>query len=244
MSEEEDRRSIGRFYLAFGFIFIFILMFSFSSAIPTGPDGIDYNYNSTKNATSAKIVNISGGYISSFNLTASVQNSRWKAFVGEVIGTFTLDDATGNTIYDWTLGAVTGRIYATRNSSTPLWSNIACASTANLEAENTAINHNGVYDNITATFNDTNHGVFWVGSVSFSLNQCSHTVNTYVGGTSTADFEEVALYDGVNLVYASILEQDSLGYDGSTYDFQMIVPEDGTPGYSGVTAYYLYVELD
>jgi hypothetical protein len=63
------------------------------------------------------------------------------------------------------------------------------------------------------------------------------------------DFEEIALYDGAteagggNIIYASILEEDVAGYDGATYDFQMIVPENGLSTFSSRTAYYLYVEL-
>jgi len=53
----------------------------------------------------------------------------------------------------------------------------------------------------------------------------------------------MALSDGVNTVYATIMEEDVTGYDGSKYDFQMIVPEDGSPGFSGATAYYIYVEI-
>ena len=222
---------------------VLMVSFSFVSSAPTGIDSIAYNFNETKAASSAMMVNISGGYVSSFNLTASVQNSRWKAFVGEVFGKFTLDDASDNTIYDWSFATVTGRVYATRTASTPTWSSIACASTANLEAENTAMSHTGVSDNITATFSDASHVGFYVGSTQFLDDACSHTVNTYVGGTSTSAFEEVALYDGANVIYTGLLEQDATGFDGNSYDFQMIVPENGSAGFSGATAYYLYVEL-
>ena len=86
-------------------------------------------------------------------------------------------------------------------------------------------------------------------------------------------FEEILLYDGGydgvnstnmtewnntdtgpsnvnlrNVVYAAILEENKFGYKGSsgdneTYDFQMILPEDGTDGYVSSTAYYFYVEV-
>lgn len=80
-------------------------------AVPIGPESIAYNFNTTKNVTGALIVNISGGVISFFNLTASVQNPRWKAFVGQVFGMFTLDDSNDNTIYDWTLDSYWSCLY-------------------------------------------------------------------------------------------------------------------------------------
>jgi hypothetical protein len=54
----------------------------------------------------------------------------------------------------------------------------------------------------------------------------------------------MALYDSTSIIYATILENDLAGYDGQTYDFQMLVPENGSQGFTGATAYYLYVELD
>lgn len=223
-----------------------ILSLNFIFAAPVGPDGLVSNYNTTKAANSALMVNISGGVISSFNLTATIQNPRWKAFVGQVIGSFTLDDASGSTIYDWTLSTVTGRVYSTRASGAITWSSIACASVPQIETENAAINHDSVDDNITATFDDTTHSLFFVGATQINANTC-RTLNTYRNGDESqgagADFEEMVLTDSANIIYATILEEDVVGYDGSTYDFQMIVPEDGSPGFSGATPYYLYVEI-
>ena len=47
----------------------------------------------------------------------------------------------------------------------------------------------------------------------------------------------------VKCVYATIMEQDTIGFDGDRYDFQMIVPENGNQSFSGATAYYIYIEL-
>ena len=160
-------------------------------------------------------------------------------------GSFTLDDSSGSTIYDWSIATVGGEVYATRNSSTIVWTTVGCANTSNLESENSALGHSSADDNITATFSGSTHVEFFVGAVNISQNSCP-TLNTYVGNSSQdSSFEEIALYEstGGNLVYATILEDDVVGFDGDVYDFQMIVPEVGTPGFSGSTAYYLYVEL-
>ena len=39
-----------------------------------------------------------------------------------------------------------------------------------------------------------------------------------------------------------IIDQNTAGFDGSTYDFQAIVAEDETAG--SPTTYYFYVELE
>ena len=70
------------------------------------------------------------------------------------------------------------------------------------------------------------------------------TLNTYQNSNpQDSTFEEVALYDGNNIIYAAILEDDVTGYNGNSYDFQMIVPESALPNPVGTIAYYIYVEI-
>ena len=99
-------------------------------------------------------------------------------------------------------------------------------------------------DNISTTFNTKLHDSFYVGSVEIQNNTC-FSIHTYVNETKqTSDFEEILLHDQDNLVYATILEEDAAGYrENQTYDFQMIVPENGATGWTSSTAYYFYVEL-
>lgn len=222
-----------------------VLLLSMITATPTGPDSVTIQSNETKGDVPASTINVSGGRILTFNLSATIQNVRWKGFLGHISGSFTLDDATGSTIYDWSTTSLTGEVYATRNASTVTWTNVTCATTTNLETENDAMSHTNAEDNITATFNDTTHTEFFLGSTNITTNSCP-TMNTYVGNaTQDSTFEAVALYEavGTNVIYATILESDSEGFDSENYDFQMIVPENGAAGFTGSTAYYIYVEL-
>lgn len=217
------------------------------AADPVGPDSIQSVANETQTGASAGVFNISGGYVSTFNLSATIQNPRWKAFVGNVTGSFTLDDSSGSTIYDWTLSTVTGRIYATRNSSTVSWSTIGCSNRSILEQENTWLSQTNQDDNLTATFNlssGATHDAFYVGSSYISANSCP-TLNTYVSDAAQdTSFEEIALADSTNItVFATIMEEDVVGFDGNQYDFQMLVPENGSASWTSSTAYYIYVEL-
>jgi len=45
------------------------------------------------------------------------------------------------------------------------------------------------------------------------------------------------------MIFTSIMQQDKVGFDGATHDFEMIVVEDGQEGDSSPTAYYFYLEI-
>lgn len=246
----EDLERLGVILIALSFIFFYLIGFIFA-ANPVGPDDLESVSNSSKGAVGAKVWDIAGGNISVFNLTATIQNTRWKGFVGNLTGSFTLDDATGSTLFDWTLSSITGRIYTTRNSSDVNWSGVTCSNFTYLEQENTWLSHNSTSDNISATFNvnlsNVDHDPFDVGPVSISADSCP-TLSTYVNNQSQAQgadvFEEIALRDNLNkTIYVTILESDVAGYNGNTYDFQMIVPENGSASWESSIPYYIYVEL-
>ena len=250
MSNKKKEKALKLVVLLFlSFVSAIIIFMSFSlisAADPQGPDELSIISNETKGAVSSKMVNISGGRIATLTLNATIQNPRWKAFVGNVTGKFTLDDASGSTIYDWTLSSITGRVYSTRTSGSVTWENINCSNVTTLEQENINMNHTNPNDNLTATFNTSEgatHQAFYVGSVYIPANTCP-TLNLYRNNASDDNhWEEIALYDGDYIVYASIIEDDEIGFDGNTYDFQMIVPENGLPSFQGATAYYLYLEI-
>ncbi len=257
---------------------IFSLFLTLISAEPNGPT-ISVLSNTTKNATPGQIINSTingstspGGYIFTIGLTSQQQNTRWKAYVGNVSGTLTLDDAQDNTIFQWTLASVSGEVYATRASGTVNWTGINCTwiADAQLNAtggyessnrtpehnENEVLSHTGLSDNVTATFSQTNHSQLTVGGVIIGKNDC-YTAQTYQNDnpqtfidSDDANFTEILLYDGAfntstgNLIYATFMYPDRTSYrSDSTFDFQIILPEDGTPGYASSTAYYFYVEL-
>jgi hypothetical protein len=228
-----------------GILGVFLISFV-SAADPGGPDIVNITSNTTRTSIGAGTVNISGGYVASMNLSATIQDIRWKAFVGHVTGLFTLQDSSGSTIYDWRLSSITGRVYTTRNFTTLNWVNINCSNITTLNQENINMNHTNANDNLNMTFNTTagaTHNSFYVGSKYISNSTCP-TLNTYVNNATQDNyFEEMALYEGTSMVYATILNQNRAGYNGQNYDFQMIVPENGASSFQGSTAYYLYVEI-
>ena len=60
------------------------------------------------------------------------------------------------------------------------------------------------------------------------------------------NFEEALLYEpnSQSVIFTSIIDEDVLGFDGRTHDFEMIVLEDGRGTDTATTTYYFYVELE
>ena len=243
MKKQNQKKTTGKILVFTILLFGMLFFSSLTLATPTGPSSINITANETRATTAGQIVNISGGIISKINITASVQNPHWKAFVGWIDGRFTLDDSSGSTIYDWTLSSVGGEVYATRASGVASWATISCADAAEIRAESIVLSQDGE-DRINTTFTAAaNTQTFVVAGTTISAGACSST-NTYVNNaTQSTVFEEVILHDTTNIIFATILEEDEPGYDGSDYDFQMLVPEVALDTWSSSTAYYLYVEL-
>ncbi len=231
-------------YLA---IFAILLVGALSfvcAATPTGPSSLNVTLNETWSGPSTGgEVNISGGFVSSMNVSSTAQNKHWKAFVGWVSGSFTLDDSSDSSIYDWSISSIGGQVYASRNASTVDWGNIGCASGAEIVAEDVALEHLGE-DNISSTFFATNTGTYTVAGVTVGIGDC-FAIRSYVNNVSQgASFEEFILHDDSNVVFATEIEDAIAGYDGASYDFQMIVPQNGNESVVENTPYYLYVEIN
>jgi len=217
-------------------------------ATPVGPTATYVNNSTTTNLGNATL-NYSGGSIVTFNFVSNEQNTRWKAFVGNVSGTLKLADSDGYSIYEWDRATTAGEVYATRTPNTISWAAINCSTFSQIVTEENAIGHTAnPNDNISSTFNESDNTEFYVGTERINANTCN-TTNLNINSTRDAsdDFEEMILNDGTYTVFAAIIENDISGYKNGTwvnetYDFQIMVPENATSG-STQLAYYFYVEL-
>ncbi|MBD3203365.1 hypothetical protein GF327_03665 [Candidatus Woesearchaeota archaeon] len=230
-----------------GFILVFFaILFRISYAIePTGAM-IPYSNSETKDSEPASFVNTSGGTFTTLILYGETQNPRWKAYVGNISGKFTLDDADNYTIYDWSLTTVTGEVYASRNDSVD-WNSIECANHTIISGEETAMNHTfSNEDSINNTFEYEIHKEFYVGTTYIENSTCRSTAtwvnNTQQTVTEDALFQEVLLTDKTNLIYTTLLHDEEQGFNFKNYDFQMIVPEKDLPGEQS-TPYFFWIEL-
>ncbi|MEM2139157.1 MAG: hypothetical protein QXM96_03310 [Candidatus Woesearchaeota archaeon] len=205
--------------------------------------------SSTKPTANADWNNQSKGYIHTLRLNAEQQDMKWKAYVGNVSSTFVLDDANDYSIYQWNVDSFTGQVYITRKTTAPLWTSISCASEANKITEDTSLGHTSTSaDSINRTFGARIHNNITIGTNTIYNNTCYATTlwqnDAAVPQTSNAVWQEIVLYDTTSLLYAVFVENDKIGYrgDGTTYDFQAIVPENATAG-SSTIPYYFYLEL-
>lgn len=189
-------------------------------------------------------VDAEAGNVTELTIEALSVTKYWQGFYGNITGTITLDDANNNTLYNWSETSPSGQVYATRSNTIDFSNDIDCASQAEIASEATNIGQSGTEsDHITATFDAQSHPAFTVGTADITGNTCNST-NTFVSdGDQSTDFYEVLLADGAGVfVYTAIIDADTTGFDSGTYDFQMLVGENGSDGTT--TPYYFYVELN
>ncbi len=245
----KNKVEIGLSQVLFTLLLMMLVGMAFISEVNALPVGPAITFNSTSNATPRPAASIvtAGGTFTTLTLNTTGQTYRWKAYVGNISGKLVLADATNTSIFDWTVTSVTGEIYATRSSSSIDWTSVGCAADSLIEGEDTFMNMSlSSPDTINNTFSNTVHKTFFVGSNRISNGTC-RAIATYVNGVAQAPsqnavFQEVLLQDSSsNLIYTTLLNESTIGYNSQRYDFQMILAENeyqATP-----TTYFLYVEL-
>ena len=212
------------------------------------PGTVTVTYNDTGSAPAITPANRSdnGGTINTIVFDTLQQDYNWKAYVGNITGSYTLDDATGKTIYSWALTGftITGEVYASRYNSIT-WAQINCSNGTSTLNEMSNLSMGGTdADSISRTFNETSHEAFLVGTRNMTGCNCTATYlnDTRQTVNSTSKFQEVLLADNASrMVYTTVINNDQLGYNADTFDFQMIVAENGestTP-----QTYYFWAEL-
>lgn len=217
----------------------------FVNADPTGAS-ITSNVTSSAPSYSPDNRTDAGGTITTIVMDVTQQNNNWKAYVGNVSGVLTLDDANGNTIYQWSMSdsEVIGEVYTSRNSS-PLWVDINCSTNTTIDTEDTDMGFTGIsIDSINRTFNESTHNTILVAGKTIPSDQCRSTA-TYVNSTrqdqGSAYFQVTLLEDGSNLIYSTPIKNNYVGYDNETIvDFQILVADDVS---SAASTYYFFVEI-
>ncbi|MBU0667265.1 MAG: hypothetical protein ABIC91_02615 [Nanoarchaeota archaeon] len=180
------------------------------------------------------------GNVTNFDVSSIRNTNYWAGFYGDVTGTITLETSGGATFYNWSDASPTGEIYASRDNSVT-WGSIACASGANVAAEEGTLNIlPTASDSMNATFYRVgNHSQFDVGTESFTEDECDYRTNAFdSSGAQIVNWDQILLYEGSHLVYSTIINQDTSGFDGSNYDFELLVATNTT-----IQTYYFYVEI-
>jgi len=223
-------------------LFVSVFLVSFTLATPSGADTAVATSSSANAASAGNDPNALAGNITGLTLTGLTTTQTWQGYFGNVTGTIQLADSSDNVMYNWSLASPEGEVYASTASSIT-WSSIACAS----QAQQTTLESNfniasDDVDGVQETFGLDNHAEFYTNNHQFSAGACNNTKVFNNAGVGT--FDEVLLSDGSNTVFAALLQDDIVGFDAATHDFEMLVLEDGHGTDTAVTQYNFWVELE
>lgn len=219
---------------------LFVAMSGFAMAI-NGASNVTVESSSTAAPTTAESTDAIAGNVTELIISGITTTQSWQGYFGNVSGTIQLANNLGDVMYNWTAANPSGEVLASVSQNVD-WTSLGCFNMGTeLAAVETTYNIpadavDGVDETFTSTTDITTAGKALTGCNSVEIYDDT--------GTSNGNFVQAILSDGVNPVFASILEQDRLGFDNKTHDFQMLVLEDGRMGNTETTTYYFFVELE
>jgi hypothetical protein len=221
-------------------IVILFLSISFILAIQPSGASITPGTSSSAPEDTPGSINAIAGNVTELNIFGYSTTQSWQGYFGNVTGVIQLADASDNVMYNWSLASPEGEVYAS-TANTISWSSISCL--GDTTALETALNiESDDVDGIDETFNLNNHAQFFTNNIQFTAGECNNT--KIYDNTGAGVFDEVILTDGAETIFAALLQEDVIGFDNRTHDFQMLVPEDGHGTDTQVTPYYFWVEIE
>ena len=126
------KKIFGAITLMFLLIIVVISVF----ADPVSPDQMTTVGSERRSVSSTgESIEAQAGNVTALNINHTRVTEAWQGYYGNVSGTVVLDDANNNSMYDWAIAIPSGEVFATRNSGSVTWSNIACAIYDNTSAE-------------------------------------------------------------------------------------------------------------
>jgi hypothetical protein len=240
-----------------------ILIINTIDALPSGATMNVTTNSSSWSGAGASSVAAFAGNITEINIDGTSNSQTWQGYYGNVSGGMYLADSTGEIFYNWTTLGDSGEVYASRNQ-TIIWTNIQCFNfTANGTYEDDSANKGGTSkygmnlsqlealynitnndtDGVNETFELMDHETFYTNNLEFSTGECPNT--RILNESGSGIFQEILLYspDNREVVFASIIMDNTIGFDGKTHDFEMMVLDDGHGSDLQTTDYYFYLEL-
>jgi hypothetical protein len=186
------------------------LLLTSTAVAQTGAQVTAGDGESTDNSTSQSVTT-EGGNVTSANVTVQSVTQKWAAFYGNLDGNDVLADAGGSNFYKWTLSNPTGSVvYAVTDGDAPTTKNP-------VSDPNTALGggfDSGV-DSASRTFNQSGN----VASLGSTQVAETFTSNSPDPAFTTALYED----SGGNPVYAAQVQNGVAGFDGGSYDYQLLV---------------------
>jgi len=211
---------------------IIVLSFSIVVAAPTGGD-TTVGASTTGSSTASTAVSIDGGNVTYVDVNSDVVTSRWAGFFGNVSGSLFLADASANNFYKWSISSMTGAVVYAANGTISDWA--AGTSIVPLTNANAPSYVNGVStDNFTQTYNANEAFT----SSTYNIASTPYAT-TYNSSGVAGNLKTYALYSTTDsaTIWAGKVVDDANGFDGTTVDYQILVPAQ-----TG-TSYSFYMEL-
>ena len=233
---------------------IVIILAAIAFAEPYGPTAISRDRDERGNVsagTSEQEVQAQAGNVTQLSINTTKITNNWQGYYGNISGSITLDDASGNTMYDWSADdfSVIGEIYAA-NQSIADWNDVICVNLAGTGINGVSgINVTrledmyGIQPSEVDGLDETFLGTEDIIIGTNTLSACPST-HTYQSDSPQSNYwNETLITENATgtVIFASKVDDNTVGFDGNTWDFQMLVAEDG--GTAGSTSYWFYVEL-
>ena len=225
--------------------FVFVFSVFCLSLVIANPNGAEVTLGDSSRGSSSDVGNDTNAYagnVTELNLYSDSVTSKWQGYYGNVSGVIKLANSNDDVMYNWSLAAPTGQVYAA-NSSSVTWSSIDCFNMAADvgDLEDFYNINSDASDGVDETFSEQSHPAFNTAGEAFAEDQC-YSVSLF-NNAGVGTFTQVLLADGgVRPVFTSIISDDTEGFDGNLWDFQMIVLEDGTD--ETASTYYFWVEIN
>ena len=217
--------------------------------IPQGPNTLVEVNSQRRTTVPSFAVDALAGNVTLLNITADSITRYWAGYYGNITGNIILANANNQSLYRWEVADPRGEIYASRNETINWFNTIECMDGTDILNEETFLGMNSVddYDTVAKTFNRTDHPQIWVGGLN--ITGCPTTSVNDTGHGSIFYQALLKANDSNSVIYTAILEfPRTTGFDGSPYDFQMLVGEPGsgneTYPYGTTTRYYFYVAIE
>ena len=214
-----------------------------TQAQPQGPTSVQEGPSERYQGSAPYAIDAQAGNVTELSIHATSISRFWAGYYGNITGTIVLANANNDSLYEWDATSPQGQIYASRNDSLQ-WSLVVCANDTLIVQEELDMNMGNSPERINLTFQYQSHPGFWVGSNEITANNCKSTNLFDDNGFQTNAFFQILLQEGQSAIYTTIIDPETIGFDGNPYDFQMIVPEDGSQGNTETTTYYFYVEIE
>jgi hypothetical protein len=251
--------------------YILVLMIFFSVVTALEPSGGNLTVINSSRAVAGDPTGVPAiaGNVTELNIYGVSNTRSWQGYFGNVTGTIQLADSSSNVMYNWSLASPRGEIFASTND-TINWQYLQCfnyTSTGTF-ADDTAnaggtsqhgmnlTQLHGLFniedrdiDSVEKTFNLFNldgHIPFYASSLEFSQGECPTSRSfTNIGAAEPGKFDNALLYEPTSrsVIFTALLNEDVMGFNGRTHDFQMLVLEDGHGTNTDTTTYYFYLEL-